>query len=155
MSLLEPHPRARSYRWFEACTRMRTRTRALLVHHKFLAGKSYWTGRISTVDLLVLSSLNFLFILNAYYLRFSQNELPYLNEEVNCTEPSTSVGVPCSNIRREISLKKNGSNVIKNLTKFRVSLKKHVSKFSSKQCGLFGRLGHSINVKNCTQYSET
>ncbi len=49
-------------------------------------GKSYWRGRLSTADLLVPVSLDELF--KKYYLHSS-----YLNEEVNCTQPSVSI--PC------------------------------------------------------------
>ncbi len=49
------------------------------------AGKPYWRGRLSTVDLLVLTSLHqLLFILIIFfYLCYTTS---YLNEEVNCTE---------------------------------------------------------------------
>ncbi len=47
----------------------------------------------STVDLLVLNSLDqFHFIEKIIYLFC---KMSYLNEEVNCTEPSPSVSVPC------------------------------------------------------------
>ncbi len=59
------------------------------------AGKSYWRGRLSTVDLLVLTSLDQLLfaVMIFFYLCYKTS---YLNEEVNCTEPSPSVSVPCS-----------------------------------------------------------
>ncbi len=54
--------------------------------------KPYRMGRISTVDLLVLTSLNeLLFKLKLNFLFYKAT---YLNEEVNCTEPSPSVRVP-------------------------------------------------------------
>jgi hypothetical protein len=46
------------------------------------------SGRLSTVDLLVLTSLDQLL----YYLPFYKTN--NLNEEVNCTEPSSSVSIP-------------------------------------------------------------
>jgi hypothetical protein len=49
-----------------------------------LQGKSNWIGRHSTVDLLVLNSLNQLLLLMLTLLTFSQNSR--LNEEINCTE---------------------------------------------------------------------
>jgi len=51
------------------------------------AGNPYWRGRISTIELLILTSSNqLLFVLklciyNLFY------ETSYLNKEVNCTEP--------------------------------------------------------------------
>ncbi len=55
------------------------------------AGNPYWRTRLNTVDFLVLTSLDQLFfpieILNCLFTS-------YLNEEINCTEPSTSVSVP-------------------------------------------------------------
>ncbi len=55
--------------------------------------ESLLKGRISTDDLLALTSLlQLLLILN--YI-FSFRKTTYLNEEVNCTEPSHSVSVPC------------------------------------------------------------
>ncbi len=59
---------------------------------KVLAGKSYWRGRLSTVDLLVLSSLDQLLFLWKYYLPFYKTSCP--NEEVNCSEPFPSVSIP-------------------------------------------------------------
>ncbi len=57
------------------------------------SGKPYWKGRLSTVDLLVLASLDQLIFYWKYYLLFYKTS--YLNEEVNCTEPSSSsVSVP-------------------------------------------------------------
>ncbi len=47
----------------------------------------YWRGRLSTIDLLVLISLDQLLF----------NRSSYLNEEVNCIKPSPSVSVPCIN----------------------------------------------------------
>jgi hypothetical protein len=50
-------------------------------------------GRISTVDLLVLTSLNKATFDNAIVLLFCITSC--LNEEANCTELSLSVRVPC------------------------------------------------------------
>jgi len=56
-----------------------------------LPGKSFCKGIFNTVDLLVLTSLDrLLFTLKICYKTI------YLNLEVNCTEPSPSVSVPCS-----------------------------------------------------------
>jgi hypothetical protein len=57
------------------------------------AGKSYLRGRVSTVDLLVLASLDQLLVILKYYLRLLQNGLS--EEEVNGTELSPSVNIPC------------------------------------------------------------
>jgi hypothetical protein len=51
-------------------------------------GKSLWRGRLSTVDLLVLTSLGQLLLHWKYYKRFLFKKTSYLNEEYNCTEPS-------------------------------------------------------------------
>jgi hypothetical protein len=57
-------------------------------------GKPYWRGRLNTVDLLLLTSLDqlllILIILFAFFIKTT-----YLNKEVNRTEPSPSVSVPC------------------------------------------------------------
>ncbi len=47
------------------------------------------------VDLVQTSSDKLLFILKLYFFIFTKQ---YLNEEVNCTEPSPSVKVPWSTI---------------------------------------------------------
>ncbi len=65
---------------------------------RFGAGKPYWRGSISTVDLLVLTSLDQL--LWELKLNFPFYKTTYLNEEVNCTEPSPSVRVPCLGLGR-------------------------------------------------------
>ncbi len=49
-------------------------------------------GRISTIDLLVLTSLDQLLLKLQALLTFYETR--YLNEEVNCAEPSPSVSVP-------------------------------------------------------------
>jgi len=55
-------------------------------------GKSYWRGKLSTNDLCVLNSWDQLsFILKILFLCFKTR---YLNE-VNYTEPSSSVSIPC------------------------------------------------------------
>ncbi len=57
-----------------------------------LSGNPYWRGRISTIDLLVLTSSDqLLFILKLYFLSYKTS---YLNKEVNCIVPSLSVRVP-------------------------------------------------------------
>ncbi len=61
----------------------------------FIPGKSYWRGRLRTVDLFVLTSLDQLIfgIENINYLLYKTS---YLNEEVNCTEPSLQLEFPGS-----------------------------------------------------------
>ncbi len=60
-----------------------------LVKHK--SGSPYWRGRYATLDLLVLtSSYQLLFILKIFLFYF-------FTTRYNCTEPSPSVRVPCSN----------------------------------------------------------
>jgi hypothetical protein len=62
-------------------------------------------GRLSTVDLLVLTSLDqLLLIVDIIYLLYKTS---YFNEEVNCTEPSPSVSIPWSLICFDTYLKKN------------------------------------------------
>jgi hypothetical protein len=57
-------------------------------------GNPYWRGCLSTVDLLVLTSLDqLLVILQTTFTFFSKTR--YLNKEVNRTEPSPSVSVRC------------------------------------------------------------
>jgi hypothetical protein len=53
---------------------------------------------MSTFDLPVQSGLDWLFSKLKIYLYFF-NKQPYRDEEVNCTEPSLSLSVPCYNIR--------------------------------------------------------
>ncbi len=50
------------------------------------AGTSCWRGRLNTVDLLVLTSLEHLLLIVKILLSFYKTS--YHNEEVNCTEPS-------------------------------------------------------------------
>ncbi len=58
------------------------------------AGRAYRRGRLSTIDLLVLTCLvQLLWIMQTYLLLYKTS--CYLNEEVNRTEPSPSVSVPC------------------------------------------------------------
>ncbi len=53
----------------------------------------YWSGRISRVDLLVLTNLDqLIFILNILFTFFHKTS--YLNEKSKCTEPSLPVSVP-------------------------------------------------------------
>jgi len=54
----------------------------------------YWSGRISTVGLHVLTSSDQLLLIPQKYFLFYKTSC--LNEEINCTEPSPSVSVPCS-----------------------------------------------------------
>jgi hypothetical protein len=57
-------------------------------------GKSYRRERLSTVDLLVLTSLyQLLFILKILFTFLTS----YFNEEVNCPEPSSLLSIPCRN----------------------------------------------------------
>jgi len=57
-----------------------------------LPGNPCWRGRLSTADLLVPTSLDQLLSkLKITYLRFKSS---YLNEEVNCTDPSLAVSIP-------------------------------------------------------------
>ncbi len=54
-----------------------------------------WRGRLSTVDLLVLTSLDKLLL--KLKTLFTSYKMSWINEEVNCTEPSPSVCIPCCN----------------------------------------------------------
>jgi hypothetical protein len=55
------------------------------------SGKAYWSGRVSTVDLLIITRLDqHLFMLKTNPFC----KTTYLNEEVNGTEPSPSFGIP-------------------------------------------------------------
>jgi hypothetical protein len=59
-------------------------------------GKSYWKGRLGTVDPLILSSLDQQhFTLKILFIFFYKTS--YLYEEANSTEPSSSVGIPWTN----------------------------------------------------------
>jgi len=55
-------------------------------------GNTNWRGRISTVDLLVLTCLGQLLLKSKTSFTFLQTSYP--NEEVNCIEPSSSVSIP-------------------------------------------------------------
>jgi hypothetical protein len=57
------------------------------------SGNSYRRGRISTVDLLVLTSLDKLLFTQKILLFFFY-KTSYSNKEVNRTEPSPSVSAP-------------------------------------------------------------
>ncbi len=48
-------------------------------------------GRLSTVNLLIVTNLDQHFLIIIFFLFY---KISYLNEEVNCTEPSPSVRVP-------------------------------------------------------------
>ncbi len=58
-------------------------------------GKSHWRGRLSTVDLLVLISVDKLLFNWKYYLLVFKTSSP--NEEVNCTVPAPLVRALCKN----------------------------------------------------------
>ncbi len=55
------------------------------------------------IDLLILASLDQLLVILQTYLLF--NKTSYPNEEVNGTEPSPSVRVPCSILKSSLFLK--------------------------------------------------
>ncbi len=57
------------------------------------AGKSYRRGRLSTLDLPALTSLDWLLLYWKCYLQFFY-KTSYLNGEVKCTEPSPLVRIP-------------------------------------------------------------
>jgi hypothetical protein len=57
-------------------------------------GNPYWRGQLSTVDLHLLTSIDQLHLILKILFTFYKTS--YLNEEVNCTEPSPSVKVPCT-----------------------------------------------------------
>ncbi len=71
-----------------------TLTTTLRLYH---AGNPYWKGRISTVDLLVLTSSNQLLIILKKCLYFIQNNLSQY-KEVNCTYSSPLENIPCINV---------------------------------------------------------
>jgi hypothetical protein len=62
------------------------------------AGNPYWKGRISTVNLLVLISSR-LAAFNTNTCIFLNFKTSCLNQEVNCTESSPSVRIPCTCIQ--------------------------------------------------------
>ncbi len=84
--------------WFLACMSFKFnqyiwRERLVPQLCLLLALNSYWRGRNSTIDLLVLTSLdNRLLILKSFFLLF--NKTSYINKVVNCTEYSPSMRVP-------------------------------------------------------------
>jgi hypothetical protein len=55
-------------------------------------GESYYRGRISTVDLLVLTYLDQLLLILKVYIYFFY-KTSNINEEVDCTEPSLTVRI--------------------------------------------------------------
>ncbi len=57
-----------------------------------VSGNTYWRGRLSTVNLLVLTTLGqvLLTLQNVMYVF-----IKCLNEEVNCAESFPSVSLPC------------------------------------------------------------
>jgi hypothetical protein len=60
---------------------------------KIHPGKSYWRGRLSTVDLLVLISWDQLLFYFEYNVYFFYKTI-YQNKEVNCTEPFPLIRIP-------------------------------------------------------------
>jgi hypothetical protein len=67
---------------------------AKLVSGWFKAGNPYWRGRLGTVHLIVLTSLDNLIYILKILFTFAK-KTSYLNEEVNCTDPSLAVSIPC------------------------------------------------------------
>jgi hypothetical protein len=63
--------------------------------HATLPGNPFWEGRISTVGLHLLTSLDklLLFLMLDFFFFYKRS---YLNEEVNRTDTFTSVRVPWS-----------------------------------------------------------
>jgi hypothetical protein len=61
----------------------------------FRAGNSHRKGRLSTDDLLVITSLDQLLLKLQILLKFFY-KTSYLNEVVNCTEPFTVQSLPLS-----------------------------------------------------------
>jgi len=85
-SHVRPNPVSLSYRENERHTEKEWM-------EKVRAEKSYWRGRLSTVDLLVLSrSDQLIFTLKILFTFFYKAS--YLNEEVICTVLAPSVGIP-------------------------------------------------------------
>ncbi len=63
------------------------------------SGQGILTGRISTINLLVLTSSNYLLLIVKMHI-FLFLQTSYLNKEVNCTEPSSPlVSCPWSGIQ--------------------------------------------------------
>jgi len=67
-----------------------TRLRSVYTH---TAGNPHCKGRLGTIDLLVLTSLNKLLVLKTLISIYKTGDL---NEEVNRTEPFPLVSVPCT-----------------------------------------------------------
>jgi hypothetical protein len=64
------------------------------IENELRAGKSYLRGRLCKADSLALTSLDqFILIFKIQFTFFAKTR--YLNKEVNCTEPSPSVIIPC------------------------------------------------------------
>jgi hypothetical protein len=59
---------------------------------RVVPGNSKRRGRLSTVELLVLTSFSAHFYIENIIFLFTKTS--YLNEEVNCTEPAPSVSIP-------------------------------------------------------------
>ncbi len=62
------------------------------------AENHWWKGRISTVDLLVLTSSDHLILFQKYFFLYCKTSC--INEEVNCTELSPWVIIPCSRYQK-------------------------------------------------------
>ncbi len=62
------------------------------------AGNPCWKGRISTVDLLVITSSDYLILLQTCFFLYCKTSC--LSEEVNCTELSPYVRIPCSRYQK-------------------------------------------------------
>ncbi len=85
---------------FEKLGIFSSRLVTLLCSEKFLydwPGKSYWRGGLSTVDLLVLTSLDSLLCFLKILLTFLYKK-SFLVEEINCTEPSSQLVFPANRI---------------------------------------------------------
>ena len=79
----------------------------------------YWRKRFNTVDLLLRTSLDQLILHWKYYSPFLY-KTSYTDEEVNGTEPSLSVSVPCliqSGNKFDLQLPKNNEK-LPNFTEF-------------------------------------
>jgi hypothetical protein len=64
-----------------------------MVCHCHQSGNPHWWGRLNTVDLIVLTSLDrLIFILK---ILFTFLKTRHLNEGVSCTKPTSSVRVSC------------------------------------------------------------
>jgi len=89
-----------TYRYVSTCVESTkvTKTRRLF---RGKAGKSFWRGRLSTVDLLVLTSLDQILILLEILFTFFY-KTSYPTEEINCTQPAPSVSIPLVQIHLHV-----------------------------------------------------